>query len=139
MFLTQPLWTHMLGRGSSLLLARSEVSSSSLVLHWYCWEMVLLQLVGGNSSYSSLDFLWLYFRRMAISTSLLLNGSDCRFWVSKWYPLEGSHMEEKGATEDEMLDDITNSLDMSLCKLQKTVKDREAWCAAVHGITKSWT
>ena len=37
------------------------------------------------------------------------------------------------------LDGITDSMDMSLSKLQKTVTDREAWGAAVHGITKSQT
>ena len=37
------------------------------------------------------------------------------------------------------LDDITDSTDMSLSKLQEVVKDRETWCAAVHGVTKNRT
>ena len=37
------------------------------------------------------------------------------------------------------LDGITDSMDMGMSKLQETVKGREAWCAAVHGVSKSWT
>ena len=37
------------------------------------------------------------------------------------------------------LDGITDSMDMSLSKLQEIVKDREAWHSVAHGVTKSWT
>ena len=40
--------------------------------------------------------------------------------------------------EDEIMDGITDLMNMSLTKLQEIVKDREAWHVAVHGVAKSW-
>ena len=45
----------------------------------------------------------------------------------------------KGRQRIRWLDGITDSMDMNLSNLQKMVKDREAWHAAVHGFAKSWT
>ena len=47
--------------------------------------------------------------------------------------------EEKGTTEMRWLDVITDSMDMNLGELQEMVRDREAWCATVRGVSKNWT
>ena len=63
-------------------------------------------------------------------------------WWKKFadnYTEKDWEQEEKGTTEDEMIDSIIDSMYMGLGGLRELVMDREAWCAVVHGVAKSRT
>ena len=85
---------------------------------------------------------WVFIRRTDVEAEMpIFWPPDAESWLIWKDPDVGKdwRQEEKETTEDEIVDGITDSMDMSLDGLQDLVMDREGWCSVVHGIAKSQT
>ena len=117
--------------------------------NWCFWTVVLektlespldckeIQLVHSKGDQS-----WVFIGRTdAEAETPIFRPPDEKSWLIGKDPDAGRDwgQEEKGMTEDEMAGWHRQLMDMSLSELRELVMNREAWCAVIHGVTKSWT
>ena len=117
--------------------------------NWCFWTVVLEKTLENPLDCKEIqpvhpkgDQSWVFIGRTdAEAETPILWPSDAKSWLIGKDPDAGEDwgQEKKETTEDEMVDGITDSMDVGLSELRELVIDREAWCAAIHGIAKSRT
>ena len=117
--------------------------------NWCFWTVVLEKTLGSPLDCKEIQPLspkenqpWMFIGRTDVEAEApILRPPDAKSWLTGKDPDTGKDwgQEEKGTTEDEMVGCITDSMDMGLGGLRELVMDREAWRAAIHGVTKSRT
>ena len=115
--------------------------------NWCFWTVVLEKALESSLDCKEIQLVhpkgnqsWVFIGRTDVEAETpILWPPDAKNWLIGKDPDAGRDWgrEEKGTTEDKMADGITGSMDMSLSELRVVVIDREAWRAAVHGVTKS--
>ena len=114
----------------------------------WCWRRLLrIPWTARRSNQSTLKEINPEYSLKGLMLKLKLQSLDAKSQLTSKDPDAGKDwgQEDKEVTEDEMvgwhhwLNEFEHESDISLSKVRETVKDREAWHSAVHGVTKSWT